>query len=62
MANVKSSKKWKAIVQRNDGTAQEIIKAVVDHGEKVASKEGLTVTVNGRTYVIQHIPSIYHKM
>jgi hypothetical protein len=49
-------------VQRNDGTAQEIIKAVVDHGEKVASKEGLTVTVNGRTYVIQHIPSIYHKM
>jgi|EndMetStandDraft_4_1072995.scaffolds.fasta_scaffold648494_1 hypothetical protein len=60
MEKVRISKKWKAIMQRNDGTAQEIIKAVVNHGEKAASREGLTVTVNGRTYVIQHVPSVYH--
>jgi len=60
MANVKSSKKWLAIVNRNDGTAQEIIKAVTRYGEKVYSKEGLTITINGRTYVIKNAPSIYH--
>lgn len=60
MANVKISEKWKAIVRRNDGTAQEILRAVTRHGDKVASNEGLRVTVNGRTYIIKNVPSVYH--
>ena len=47
-------------MRRNDGTAQEIVKAVVSHGDKVASNEGLRVTVNGRTYIVKSVPSIYH--
>jgi hypothetical protein len=64
MSNVKISPKWKAIVQRNDGTATALVRAVTmdsDSDKKLSSKEGLRVTVNGRTYILRNAPVSYIK-
>lgn len=61
MSNVRTSKKWLAIVDRNDGTAEAIIMAIANDKGKLYSKDGLKVTVNGRTYTLRNAPSRYLK-
>jgi hypothetical protein len=56
MSNVRTSKKWLSIVDRNDGTAQAIIMAIAQDKGKLYSKEGLKVTVNGYTYTLKNAP------
>jgi len=53
MSNVRTSKKWLAIVAKNDGTEQAIMRAMIEHGDKFSSKEGIKVTVNGIRYTIK---------
>lgn len=62
MSNVRTSKKWLAIVAKDDGTAEEIIRAMIEHEDKLASKEGLKVVVNGCSYTIKDSPTKPPKM
>lgn len=61
MSNVRTSKKWLSVVDRNDGTAEKIIMAIVQQKEKLSSKEGVRVSANGCTYVVRNSRSRYSK-
>lgn len=62
MSNVRTSKKWLAIVAKDDGTAEAIMKAVIEHGDKFSSTKGIEVIINGYRYTIKDAPTKPPKM
>lgn len=62
MSNIRTSKKWLAIVAKDDGTAEKLIMAMDEHRDKFSSTKGLEVIVNGYRYIIKDAPTKPPKM
>lgn len=59
MANVKISSKGKALLSKGYSSAK-VLSAIVKGGERLYSKEGLEVTVDGKQIRVKAASSISH--
>jgi hypothetical protein len=52
MTNVKISKKGKALL-KNRALSAVVAKAIIEQGEKLYSKEGIVISINGRKLTVK---------